>query len=274
MWVIQKSLTTSWELIALIAIIGIVGMVMLMVGRAGCGWACPYGLLQDILNKLRNLFHLNPLEPPPKAHNFLKSFRFAVLFLILALALSIGLALIWEEATGILFSSYLPFGTTRTAPFCAYCPTPTFYYVATVVLGMGFQFDDPTHYAMWGILGFFVIGSFVTPRFFCRYVCPQGAMASLFNKVSFLYIHKDNSKCTKCNACYSHCPMRVELIQNEDVKNRVNDLNCTFCGECVERCYERALSFKAGPLTIYKGGKSWSQTQEEKLGGKRASLKK
>jgi polyferredoxin len=274
MWVIQKSLTTSWEMIALVAVLAVMGVIVLAVGRAGCGWACPYGLWQDVLNKLRNLFRINPKEPPLKVHNFLKTIRFAILFVIIMLAISLGLAVTWEAASGTIFASYLPFGTTRTAPFCAYCPTPTVYYVSTVLLGMGWQFEDPVHYAMWPIIGMLLVGPFLVPRFFCRYLCPQGAMTSLFNNVSLLHIHKEQEKCTKCNACYSHCPMRVELVQNEDVKNRVNDLNCTFCGECVERCYERALSFKMGPLTVYKGGKSWAETQEEKVGGKKPTLKK
>jgi len=274
MWIIQKALTTSWELIGLIGVVAILSIICVVIGRAACGWACPFGLAQDMLNKARNALHIPPLEPPLKVHNKLKSIRFAVLFFILILAGSLGVATILNATTGTIFASYLPFGTTRTAPFCAYCPTPTVYYVASVIVGTGFHFEDPIHYAMWPIFLFLTGGPFLIPRFSCRYLCPQGAMTSLFNKVSLLHIHKDNPKCTKCNACYANCPMKVDIVQDEDVNERVSDTNCTFCGECIERCYERALSFRIGPIPIYKGGKSWEETEARTLSIRNLRAKK
>jgi polyferredoxin len=271
--IIQRVLTSSWAMVYLFAALAIIMIVGLVIGRGLCAWACPIGLSQDLINKLRNLFRLNPVEPPQKVHNKLTSIRFALLFFFLIFSLSIGIAATWDSTAGVLYNSYMPLGTTQVAPFCAYCPTPTTYYILTVFLGMGFHFEDPVHYVMWPIFIGLVLGAFLMPRFYCRYLCPVGAMSSLFNKVSLLHIYKENDKCTKCNVCYSNCPMRVEIVQDEDIKTRVNDVNCTFCGECVERCYERALTLKVGPVTIYKGGKSWAETMEDSIELQKATLK-
>jgi polyferredoxin len=273
MAIIQRVLTDTWAPAYILASLAIIVVVGLVIGRGLCAWACPIGLAQDLINKLRNLVRLNPVEPPQKVHNVMTSFRFAILFVFLLFSLSIGIALVWDTVGGELFRSYLPVGTTQIAPFCAYCPTPTLYYILTVFLGQGFHWEDPVHYVMWPIFLGLVIGAFLMPRFYCRYLCPVGATSSFFNKISLLHIYKENDKCTKCNVCYSNCPMRVEIVQDEDIKTRVSDMDCTFCGECVERCYERALSFKMGPVTIYKGGKSWAETMEDSIELQKATLK-
>ena len=189
--------------------------------------------------------------------------------------ISIGVAAILNPTSATMFQSYLPEGISRTAPFCAICPTPTTYYILSIFTMRGdFQFSDPVHYAMIPFFLFIVLGAFAMPRIYCRYVCPVGAISSWFNKVSLLHVYKENWKCTKCNACYSNCPMRVEIVQDEDIKTNVNDIDCILCGECIERCPERCLHVKFGPMRLYSGGKTWAQKVDESTGMKKTSLKK
>jgi ferredoxin-type protein NapH len=265
MAIILRVFTDTWAMVYIVSTLAIIVVVGLVLGRSLCAWACPIGFFQDLLNKVRNLFKINPIEPSQKMHNRAKSLRFAVLFFFLLLSLSIGIAAVWDLTAGGIYRSYLPVGTSQTAPFCAICPTPTLYYVLTVFQGTGFHWEDPLHYIMWPILIGIVMGALMMPRFFCRYLCPVGAIPSLFNKITFIQKTNDHEKITQFKVCYTKCPMRGEIVQDEDIKTRISDTNCTYCGECVERCYERALSIKMGPVTIYKGGKSWAETQEESL---------
>lgn len=271
---IQRSMSLTWEGLLIFAVISVLILVCLVFGRALCGWACPFGLLQDTLNKFRSWLGINPLEPSKKAHRGFTSLRFAFLFFFLLLALSIGITAFINPASGVLLQSYLPEGISRTAPFCAICPTPTTYYFISIFTMMDLQLNDPIHYFMIPFFLLIVFGSFLMPRFYCRYICPVGAISSLFNKVSLVHIHKEHWKCTKCNACYSNCPMRVELVQDEDVNPNVNTTDCILCGECIERCPERCIHINVGPIKLYSGGKSWAQTVDEDKGHKKATLKK
>jgi ferredoxin-type protein NapH len=69
-------------------------------------------------------------------------------------------------------------------------------------------------------------------------LCPMGAIAGVFNKVSILNIRLDEEKCIECSACIHACPMG--LTETEDIGNSTD---CILCGRCVEACPERALSF-------------------------------
>ena len=73
-------------------------------------------------------------------------------------------------------------------------------------------------------------------RAFCRFICPLGAIYSLFNPIAFFGIKVDASKCTGCNACVHKCKM--------DVK-KVCDRECIQCGECIGTCPEKAISYGA-----------------------------
>lgn len=102
-----------------------------------------------------------------------------------------------------------------------------------------------------------IMGAVAMPRFWCRYFCPMGAFSSFFNKVSIFSIRKEQLKCTKCNYCVSACPTRVQRVKDEDLDDRVTDMNCIFCLDCIEACPEKALSLSVNNKPIYRGGKGW-----------------
>lgn len=56
--------------------------------------------------------------------------------------------------------------------------------------------------------------------------------------------------------------MRIQQIREEDKKDRVMDLNCTFCLECIEACPEKALSLSFASKPFYKGGRDWWKRRE------------
>ena len=87
-------------------------------------------------------------------------------------------------------------------------------------------------------------------RAFCRFICPLGAIYSLFSKIALLGVRVDMNKCNNCGACVKTCQM--------DIK-RVGDRECIQCGECIDVCPEKecidvcpekAITFKAGKLVL------------------------
>jgi ferredoxin-type protein NapH len=81
-------------------------------------------------------------------------------------------------------------------------------------------------------------------RFFCRNVCPIGGLLQLYSKFSFLKVKIDPDKCTECSACSKNCQMGVNIDKYITSGNTsIKDSNCIVCGDCIDRCPQKALKF-------------------------------
>lgn len=262
---ISRCLSGNWAdlLLAPVILVAILMLVGLLVGRALCGWACPIGFLQDLAVRVKGLAGAGDVEPSRRAHELLRLVKYAILLFVLLLALNIGIAgVLSPDAQGELVSglSGFPLFQSGATP-CEACPAPiTGYFLPDDLITNGlagrFVMTPEAALRLFVLVGF-VIGALLMPRFFCRYFCPAGAMAALFNKVSALSIEKDQERCTDCGYCVTACPMRITRLRDERVDSRVHDTECTFCLECVDSCPERALSLSFQGRSVYSGGKEW-----------------
>ena len=166
--------------------LGIIGAVASSFGRWICGWACPFGLIQDLIFKLPSAkFEL------PKPFVYLKYILLALLVLILP----------------YMFKEHY---------FCMICPTGT---LEAGILWVGFN-SMITNMAgtfflfKMSLLSLFLYGSAVIKRPFCRYVCPLGALFSLFNRFSIVDFKVDREKCIECNLCRKSCPVNHPIYEN------------------------------------------------------------
>ena len=75
-------------------------------------------------------------------------------------------------------------------------------------------------------------GSLVYERFFCKYLCPVGALLGLLSRVSFLNIRRDADACIDCGRCDKACMMNIEVATADVVKSS----ECISCNECVNAC--------------------------------------
>jgi polyferredoxin len=82
------------------------------------------------------------------------------------------------------------------------------------------------------ILIVIVLLSVIVYRPFCRYLCPLGAVYSLFNKFSLYRYEVDNGKCTECGKCKAACKLDIDVFRNP------NSLECIRCGDCKRACPE------------------------------------
>ncbi|MDR2109622.1 MAG: 4Fe-4S binding protein [Coriobacteriales bacterium] len=187
-----------------------------LLGRTVCGWLCPFGLIQELLDKI----------PLPKLRKGTWSRtaswgKYAVLA-VTVIGIPLGLALFGSQS--------LPF-------FCAYlCPAGTLEAGLPLLAGneglrtlIGGQFF--LKFAV--LLALLAICLFVY-RPFCRFLCPLGALYSFFNRTALLRYRVDHSRCTHCGSCVQECKMDVTAV---------SDRECIQCGACARGCEQRAISF-------------------------------
>ena len=189
-----------------------------LLGRAMCGFLCPMGLMQDIMDKIRKKTKTKGISANEKIYSAFKPIKW---FMIL---LFIGLCFIGGN-------------------FCDFCPALT---VSPILAGLGVSL-----YVSGFLMIFILIGSFFKRRLFCN-VCPLGYLVGLFHKISLFRIKKDCTACTECGACYEACPMGIKIIYTEREKADVTEANCIMCGECVKCCPEdNALSLTVAGKKLY-----------------------
>ena len=203
----------------------LLGLIILF-GRAWCSWACPFGLLQEILMWFRGLLRIPHIQLSYRWIALLDQLKYAILFFTLLISISIGIPALGLES----------YSDTLALPYCQICPAKGFFTLLQSILGLTPSGRLPILAIL--ILIFFVIGSFSIRMFWCR-ICPMGAFMAFFNKLSFVWLRKDPSKCTKCRICLRVCPQDFHTVYEEMEKENITGAECTLCGRCVESCPEK-----------------------------------
>lgn len=196
-----------WYSLGLIALYGIT------LGRLFCGWACPFGLLQDLLDKITK----KKVIIGKTINKKFISIKFVLLFLILFLA--------WETSD-VLFCKICPAGTIEAAiPYhLQYKTTLTTVFIVRIV-----------------IFGLLIALIIAVTRFWCRYLCPFGAWLAIFNNSSLIQVKVEREKCNKCGLCEKICPMQIEIVKLK------KSTECIKCGICVDNCPSKAIRFELLP---------------------------
>ena len=192
-----------------------------LLGRFICGFLCPFGWFQDLLHKIPgkklSTAKLKPLR-------YLK-YVILVVFVILLPAFvtnSLGMG-------DPFFCKYIcPQGVLEGAIPLALANSGI-----RAALGHLFTFK-------FTVLALFIILSILFYRPFCKWICPLGAIYSLFNKVSFLKIQVDHEKCVGCQKCSRVCKMDVNVVDTP------NHPECIRCGECMKACPTDAICYHYG----------------------------
>ena len=219
---IQNALASSghragWYVIGILLLYGVI------LGRTVCGWACPLGLIQELLHKI----------PTPKIRKSRITRALSWLKYVILAVFVVAIPL-WY---GLAYDVPLP-------GFCKYiCPA------GTLEGAMGLLPANRSYLNMLGILFtrkfviMLVIGltCIFLYRSFCRFLCPLGAIYGLFNRFNVIGVKVDANRCNHCGACVRSCGMDVR---------RVGDHECINCGKCMDVCRQGAISIKAGKVTL------------------------
>jgi ferredoxin len=85
----------------------------------------------------------------------------------------------------------------------------------------------------------------IRPRFWCRVLCPLGALLGISSKFNILTLEKDEDKCTHCGACVKTCQGAASPEPGEQWQNS----ECLLCFNCTKTCKEDALTFRFRKLS-------------------------
>ncbi len=197
-------------------VIGFLGMIGSVVGRMACGWACPFGFLQEMVYKIPfKKFHM------PKILSYGK---YVSLFLFVFLL-------------PLIFVDTFDFGETW---FCKYiCPAGTLEAGIPLILlqpQLREQIGSLFYFKL-AIMSIIIIAMILFKRPFCRILCPIGAFYSLFNKVSLFRMDVDTERCIECDACQMVCPMDIRIYEDP------NHSDCIRCLECAHVCGTGSISY-------------------------------
>jgi len=188
--------------------------ILLLVGAIGgsiiCGWACPFGFLQDLLGKIG----IRKIALPGWAG----SFRYLVLVgLVLLLPLILGFKGIPYEEQLVSICRLCPAGALEAGlPFSA----------QGLIEGKGWAMS---WYKSAILIGFFSTALFIH-RPWCRIFCPLGGFLALFNRFSLFHLRFKAKECIECNLCRSRCSMGVKVDEKVNVSGCIRCLECTTCG--------------------------------------------
>ncbi|MBU0674215.1 MAG: 4Fe-4S binding protein [Proteobacteria bacterium] len=208
-------------------VVGSAGVLGGMFGRMICGWACPFGFVQELIHKIPS-----PKFAIPRPLRYVKLFLLVV-FVILLPAFAID-----------------EFGAGKTW-FCEYiCPAGTF------EAGLPMIFLQPGLRSTLGllflnkfvILVLFIVWSVFASRPFCRVGCPLGAFYGLFSRFRVVRLRWDEQRCTHCRACHSVCPMGVKFDETPE------DMECITCMKCMTKaCGYDAIYLEVGGVPVRAG---------------------
>ena len=199
----------------LVLILGVFLMTVVW-GRFFCGFICSFGAMQDLLNSIGKLIPFK-IKVPEKADKWLKLLKYAVLAFV-----AVG---VWGfSVTGdTVWSPWTVFGI-----YSSLSGWSSLKYFLT--LGGA-------------LLLLIIIGSLFIERFFCRYLCPLGALFSLVSRFRIYSLNRKPEKCGNCKLCTSKCSMGIPLYKYDEVRSG----ECINCMKCTSVCPNENISAETLP---------------------------
>jgi len=202
-------------------------LMSLPLKKAFCSWLCPVGTLSEHLWKLgRRVFGRN-LHSPKWLDIPLRGLKYLLLgfFVFMIGAMS-------AEAIHDFMST--PYGL-----------------VADVKM-LNFFRDIGQTAAI--VIGLLVLLSMLIQNFWCRYLCPYGALLGITSLLSPVKIRCDVEVCIDCGKCARACPSRLAVDQLVIIRS----VECTACMACVAACpAESALQFSLVPRKAATPAERW-----------------
>lgn len=182
-------------------------LITAIMGRFFCGFLCAFGSMGDFFWLAGNKLKLRRPVISEKTDHALKSVKYVMLGGIVLLGWTLGASLLS--------------GTSNPWTVFGMYATWTGWSDLTGFLSIGAL-----------LLLAIIIGSMYIERFFCRYLCPLGAVFAIVSRFRLFRIRKPAENCGGCRACTKRCAMGISLYG----MSTVADPECIDCMKCVDAC--------------------------------------
>lgn len=183
-------------------------LVALFLGRVFCSWICPISFFSELMDRIYRL-----LKGKKRTYD----------------KLTIPKRTLWFALIGEILLAMI-----IAAPIFVFLSPPGL--VGREIMMLVFF----KRFAIEGVVIFIVLGLHLfSRRFFCRYLCPLGALLAFIGSKRKLVISRNESVCMNCKLCDKVCPMDLKPSEYGRAS-----IYCWNCGECVDTCKKKALSFR------------------------------
>jgi ferredoxin len=206
----------------------------LFVGRFFCGFACPLGTINQATGWLARRGQPAAARVEANRHRRSQNLKYYLLVCLLALALM---------------------GSVQTGIFD---PLPLVHRSVNLALApladnrLGLLSDAPRFYTSTWLLGVVFLGvvglNLVLPRFFCRFICPLGALFGLLSRFTPWRIGKTSDKCGDCCICEHYCEGACRPA------GKIITSECVMCMNCLDRCPASRITFGDKPSATGETG--------------------
>ena len=171
-----------------------------------CGWACPFGSLQELIYHLPILRKLKKRRVPFTVSNTIRGLLFVAMLLVL-------FGIVGGRDGFVIYHYVNPFNLFNF-------DIETISVGATIVLALVVSF------------GFY--------RPFCQFVCPFGLLSWFLERVSIFRVKIDRGRCIQCGACIRACPLDAA---KDRVAGKVLPADCFSCARCLNVCPTDAIHY-------------------------------
>ena len=172
--------------------------------RSFCGMICPLGTIQEFFAFLGRKLFKKRFVIPAGIDKWLRYGKYVVLVLTIFMA--------WWTAS-LWMSPY--------DPWVAYAHLPE---------GLAAVWEESAVGLI--LLAVAVVGSLLYDRFFCKYLCPLGALYAIIGKVSPYRVQRTPESCRNCGLCDRVCPVNLKVMSMAEVTSA----ECLNCQTCVVNC--------------------------------------
>lgn len=246
---------TSWWVVTPIIYFVLFLVLLALLGKAWCGWICPFGLLQDWLTMLRKKIGLREMQISPKLRKRLAPIKYILLIYLVATPPLITLGLLHPD-----FSM----------PFCNICPGKSILPVFAgntryLALNLNNIVLFTYSLALLMVTGGMLLGMFFKERFFCIF-CPMLALIHILKPLTLLKLVKEPHACIGCGNCRRSCPMDIQEVYLQKTGPDVQTHECIDCATCVEACAsDGALKIKFWRFTLFSSSRKYASGILRKL---------
>lgn len=190
----------------LIAIIS----VSFIFGKAFCSWICPVGFLSEMVGDFGDRFWKKLFKKKFRMPRLLDYPLRSLKYLLLGFfAFSIFVSM-----TELSLKYFLD------SPYNIIADVKMYYFFAEI-----------SQFSLIVIAVLFMLSIFIR-NFWCRYLCPYGALLGIFSLLSPNKIKRNEISCIDCNLCAKACPSNIKV---DKVKTVISD-ECSTCMSCVDVC--------------------------------------